>query len=521
MRMRDELGTIYEDHQFAHLFPARGQPAESPWRLALTTVMQFAEGLSDRQAADAVRSRIDWKYVLSLELTDPGFDHTVLSEFRTRLLAGNAEQLLFDTLLARVRERGLLKMRGRQRTDSTHVLAAIRALNRLERVGETLRHALNRVAVVAPDWLRAWVPPEWFDRYGPRMDTYRLPKTAAARTALAAVIGADGRRLLQAVDAASDLPWLREVPAVQTLRQVWAEHYTDPPGLLRWRERHEMPSPADLITSPYDVEARYCTKRGITWVGYKVHVTETCEDGQPHLITQVLTTPATTPDCVMGPAIHHALAQRDLLPGTHLLDGGYVDADLLVTAQAQHQIEVVGPTFGSYSRQRREGQGYDLAAFVIDWEAQQARCPQGQTSVKWTPGHDMRGGPVVRIRFDTPTCRACPVRPACTWAKEAPRQLTVRPQAQHEAIRAARQHQETAAFKAQYAQRAGIEGTHAQGIRRCGLRWARYRGLAKTRLQHLITAVALKMVRLGEWWLGTPQAKTRCSPFAALRAVAA
>ena len=521
MRMRDALGTIDEDHQFAHLFPARGQPAESPRRLALTTVMQFAEGLSDRQAADAVRSRIDWKYVLSLELTDPGFDHTVLREFRTRLLAGNAEQLLLDTLLARVRERGLLKTRGRQRTDSTHVLAVIRALNRLERVGETLRHALNRVAVVAPDWLRAWVPPEWFDRYGPRMDTYRLPKTAAARTALAAVIGADGRRLLQAVDTLADLPWLREVPAVQTRRQVWAEHYTDPPGPLRGRERHEMPSPADLITSPYDVEARYCTKRGITWVGYKVHVTETCEDGQPHLITQVLTTPATTPDCVMGPAIHHALAQRDLLPGTHLLDGGYVDADLLVTAQAQHQIEVVGPTFGSYSRQRREGQGYDLAAFVIDWEAQQARCPQGQTSVKWTPGHDMRGGPVVRIRFDTPTCRACPVRPACTWAKEAPRQLTVRPQAQHEAIRAARQHQETAAFKAQYAQRAGIEGTHTQAIRRCGLRWARYRGLAKTRLQHLITAVALNVVRLGEWWLGTPQAKTRCSPFAALRVVAA
>jgi transposase len=521
IRVRDELGTIYEDQLFVSLFPARGQPAEPPWRLALTTVMQFAEGLSDRQAADAVRSRIDWKYALSLELTDAGFDHTVLSEFRTRLLAGEAERLRLDTLLARVRERGLLKARGRQRTDSTHVLAAIRTLNRLERVGETLRHALNSLAVVAPDWLRAQVPAAWFDRYGPRMDTYRLPKTAAARTTLAAVIGADGRRLLQAVDTASDLPWLREVPAVQTLRQVWAEHYTDPPGPLRWRERHEMPSPADLITSPYEVEARYCTKRGITWVGYKVHVTETCEDGQPHLITQVLTTPATTPDCVMGPAIHHALAQRDLLPGTHLLDGGYVDADLLVTAQAPHQIEVVGPTFGSYSRQRREGQGYDLAAFVIEWEAQQARCPQGQTSVKWTPGHDMRGGPVVRIRFDTATCRACPVRPACTWAKEAPRQLTVRPQAPHEAIRAARQHQETAAFKAQYAQRAGVEGTHAQGIRRCGLRWARYRGLAKTRLQHLIAAVALNVVRLGGWWLGTPQAKTRCPPLAALRAVAA
>ena len=155
MRMRDELGTIYDDQLFIALFPARGQPAESPWRLALTTVMQFAEGLSDRQAADAVRSRLDWKYALSLELTDPGFDHTVLSEFLARLVAGQAEQLLLETLLTRVRERGLLKVRGRQCTDSTHVLAAIRVLNRLELVGETVRHALNSLAVVAPDWLRA------------------------------------------------------------------------------------------------------------------------------------------------------------------------------------------------------------------------------------------------------------------------------------------------------------------------------------------------------------------------------
>src|SRR5919109_3939010 len=158
MRMCDELGATYDDYLFAPLFPARGQPAASPWRLALTTVMQFAEGLSDRQAADAVRSRIDWKYALSLELTDPGFDHSVLSEFRTRLVTGQAEQLLIETLLTQVRERGLLKVRGRQRTDSMHVLAAIRVLNRLELVGETLRHALNRLAVIAPDWLRAHAP---------------------------------------------------------------------------------------------------------------------------------------------------------------------------------------------------------------------------------------------------------------------------------------------------------------------------------------------------------------------------
>jgi transposase len=458
---------------------------------------------------------------LSLELTDPGFDHTVLSEFRTRLVAGQAAQLLLETLLARVRERGLLKVRGRQRTDSTHVLAAIHVLNRLELVGETLRHALNSLAVVAPDWLRAQVSPEWVDRDGTRVENYRLPNTAAAREELAATIGADGRRLLQAVDATTGRPWLQDIPAVTTLRQVWTEQYTDPPGPLRWRAVNERAASAELIASPYDPEARYSTKRDVQWVGYKVHLTKTCDDSQPHLITQVLTTPATTPDCVMGPTIHQDLAQRDLLPSTHLLDGGYVDAELLVTSQTEHQIDVVGPTFGSYSHQRRAGQGYDLGAFVIEWEAQQARCPQGQTSVKWTPGRDVSGDPVVRIRFERATCRACPARQVCTWAKDAPRQLTVRPEAQHQAIQVARQRQETAEFKAQYARRAGGEGTHAQGIRRCGLRRSRYLGLAKTHLQHLCTAVALNVVRLGEWWLGTPPAATRCAPFAALWVAAA
>src|SRR5712692_326653 len=165
IRMRDEIGVIYEDEAFASLFSHRGQPAEAPWRLALVTIMQYAEGLSDRQAAEAVRSRIDWKYALNLELTDPGFDYTVLCEFRARLIVGNTEQLLLDALLTRCRERKLLKARGRQRSDSTHVLGAIRALNRLECVGETLRHALNSLAVVAPEWLRSQSHTEWVARY--------------------------------------------------------------------------------------------------------------------------------------------------------------------------------------------------------------------------------------------------------------------------------------------------------------------------------------------------------------------
>ena len=252
LRIADELGPLYRDDQFAELFPTRGQPAASPARLALASVLQYVEGLSDRQAADAVRGRIDWKYALGLELTDPGFDHTVLSEFRSRLVNGQAEQQLLDTLLERCRELGLIRERGRQRTDSTHVLAAVRVLNRLERVGETMRAALNELAVMAPDWLQALAPAEWYRRYGRRVENYHLPKTDAAREELARVIAADGERLLAAVDAATDQPELAQLPAVVTLRRVWAEQYTGDPGQLRWREVKDMPSPAGLISSPYD-----------------------------------------------------------------------------------------------------------------------------------------------------------------------------------------------------------------------------------------------------------------------------
>lgn len=176
MQVRDRFGMLYQNHQFAHLFAAEGQPALAPARLALITVMQYMEGVGDRQAAENVRDRISWKYALGLELSDPGFDFTVLSEFRKRLLSDDAEALLFDTVLELFREAGLLKARGKQRTDSTHVLAAIRTLHRLENVGETLRHALNELATIALTWLRQHADPAWSERYGQRIEQYRLPK---------------------------------------------------------------------------------------------------------------------------------------------------------------------------------------------------------------------------------------------------------------------------------------------------------------------------------------------------------
>jgi transposase len=517
MQVADHLGTIYHDTQFAALFPTRGQPAAAPARLALVTILQFAEGLSDRQAADAVRSRIDWKYVLGLELTDSGFHHTVLSEFRTRLVAGKAEHLLLDTLLTLARTQGLLKTRGRQRTDSTHVLAAIRVLNRLERVGETLRAALNSLAAVVPAWVQALAPPEWYKRYGHRVENYQMPKPDTARKALAAVIGADGQTLLHAIEAAVDQPWLREIPAVQTLRRVWAEQYVEVNGTLNWREVKDMPSPAELLASPYDPEARYSTKREIEWVGYKVHVTETCEVDTPHLIVNVETTPATTPDDNMVTCVHASLEQRALLPAEHLVDKGYTDSQVLVESQRTYGVALIGPVADDPSWQARTGTGFDKSQFVVHWERKVVTCPMGKQSISWLP-NTYKNGITWEVRFARRDCTPCLHRAQCTRAKKEPRLLGLQEREHHEALQAARHRQTTKAFQRQYAPRAGIESTHAQGMRRCGLRQTRYIGLAKTHVQHLATAAALNFVRLGEWLAGTPRAKTRYSSFAALKA---
>src|SRR5215212_6564992 len=196
LKLRDELGAIFADADFADLFPRLGQPGLPPWRLALVTLLQFRENLPDRQAAEAVRARIDWKYLLGLELADPGFDHSVLCEFRARLLAGSAEERLLHKLLEACQRRGLLKARGRQRTDATHVVASVRALNRLELVGETLRAALNELAIMAPGWLRGAAPEAWYKRYAHRIEDSRLPQAAAKRETYAWAVGEDGFALL-------------------------------------------------------------------------------------------------------------------------------------------------------------------------------------------------------------------------------------------------------------------------------------------------------------------------------------
>src|SRR4051812_47558074 len=295
--LRNRLGPVFDDTGFADLYPQRGQPAYTPWRLALVTLLQFREGLSDRQAAEAVRARIDWKYLLALDLADAGFDHTVLCTFRGRLLAGDASERLLARVLDTARDAGMLKARGRQRTDSTHVLAAVRDLSFLELVAETLRAALDDVAAVAPDWLRAVAKPVWFERYGRRVEDYRLPKSREEREALALEVGADGFVLLDALDAPDAPAAARALPMVRTLRDVWRVHYArDDDGRLRWRSVAELPPVAERVQSPYDPEAHFSQKRQFGWTGYKVHVTEACDDDAVHLITHVMSRPAMRPD---------------------------------------------------------------------------------------------------------------------------------------------------------------------------------------------------------------------------------
>jgi transposase len=521
MRMRDELGVFYQDAAFASLFPTRGRPAESPGLLALVTVMQFAEDLTDRQAADAVRSRIDWKYALGLELTDPGFDYTLLSDFRLRLIEGSLDCQLLDLMLERFKTLGLLKAGGTQRTDSTHVLAAVRHLNRLELVGETLRHLLNTLAVAAPAWLQVQIPPEWYERYATRFEASRLPTKAAERQALAEQIGRDGTLLLQVLYEETTPRWLRQVPAVEITRQIWLQQYYVQEGQMRWRARDDLPPGKQLIESPFDEAARYSYKRSTEWVGYKVHLTECCDAELPHLLTHVITTPATTGDVEETATVHRALQDKQLLPHRHLVDAGYTDAELLEEAQRQYGLELCGPVREDSSWQARTEGAFALADFRLDWEARSAECPQGHSSTLWSEGYDDRGQATITIHFAHATCRDCPVRQCCTQAAKKPRKLKIRPQPVHEALQAARHYQTTEAFKQTYAARAGIEGTISQATRTFGLRRSRYVGLEKTHFQHIAVSAAINLIRFHAWREERPFAPTRISAFKKLQPQAA
>jgi transposase len=276
--VRDRLGELFADAEFTAGFGRRGRPGWSPGRLALVTVLQMAENLTDRQAADAVRDKISWKYALGLGLDDEGFDASVLSEFRARVAAQGLEQRVLDLLLARLVEHGLVGAGGRARTDSTHVVSAVRDLNRLELAGESVRAALEALAAAAPDWLATAVDvADWAGRYRARVDTWRLPTSRVKRGELMAAYGADAVALLRAVHDRAAPVWLAELSAVEVLRRVLVQNYVitiDAAGreVIRAREADTdgLPPGRTRLSSPYDPDARWAAKGDdLHWNGYK------------------------------------------------------------------------------------------------------------------------------------------------------------------------------------------------------------------------------------------------------------
>ncbi|HEX9411909.1 MAG TPA: IS1182 family transposase [Ktedonobacterales bacterium] len=519
MQMRDILGVISRDEQFAELFAGRGRPVIPPWRLALVTVMQFAEGLADRQAADAVRARIDWKDALGLELTDAGFDYSVLSECRARLVAGSAEERLLDVVLAACAQHGYLTARGTPRTDAPHVLAVVRTLYRLERVAETLRATLNALATVAPDWLRTQVSPDWYDRYGRRIEAERLPKGQQARRMYAAQVGADGQQLLDAAQTPDAPEQVRQASEVALLRRIWSQQCTRAQdGGFALCDPKALPKAREIVESPDESEARYAIKRGRHWVGYKVQLTETCDADAPHLLTQVHTTVAPAHDVEHLLTIQQSLAARHRLPALQLVDTADTSSRNLARSHERYQVDLIGPVYVDRQWQGRVAPGFTIERCEIDWDRRQVTCPQGHASVGWSETTSAQGRAAVPVTFDPTDCLPCPARSRCTRAKTGggARALTLKAREEHALLRVARSRQQTADCAALDAQRAGIEGAFSQGVRAFGLRQARYRGLRKTQVQDVATATAMDLSRLYHWFEGDPPTTTRRSRFARL-----
>ena len=313
-------------------------------------------------------------------------------------------------------------------------------------------------------------------------------------------------------------------------------------GVIRRREKEPegdgLPPGHARIASPYDTDARWGVKRDTFWLGYKLHVTETCDDeprcgcpGEggagrrghdkdcaapafPNLITHVATTGATVTDNQMTSVIHDELAGKTLAPGRHYLDSGYLSAALLVSEAARHGIALIGPLLADTPAQARAGNGYARADFAVDYGSKTVTCPQGRTAASWTPC-TQHGKDAIVATFSASDCGPCPARSLCTTSGKNRRQLTVPPRDLAQAQAAARAAENTIPFQADYARRAGVEGTMHQATSH-GARRTRYRGLPKTSLDHVYMACALNLLRLHAYWTGTPLDRRRTSHLARL-----
>lgn len=494
----DQLYVQYRDEDFADLYHREGKPGLSPVLLAFVTVFQCLENLSDRKAVEALKFRIDWKYALHLPLAYAGFDSSVLCEFRQRLITHEAEGRVFDRVLEQVRDLGLLKHRGTQRTDSLALLTRARTLRRLELVFETLRVALRALLRADADWLTASLPATWADRYQYHCRVER--HSEAERQALEAVVGDDGQWLLDRL-AADDTPeTLRDLPAIAILRTVWEQQF-EAGDMGRQFKAKSSGTGAERIETPYDPEAHW-SKKGTrdTWTGYKLQATETADADYPHLITDIAVTGSTENDRSALVAIAERQEQRGVLPGERYADQGYLTGPALAAAEARGE-DLIGPIQAAPSPQAKLPDGFTHADFQIDVAARTATCPAGHPgTAKDYVGNQDKGDKGIVFTFQWQHCRDCPLRARCVTGKRQ-RYLIVREH--YERVQQARARQKTEAFQRAYQQhRPGVEGCLSALIRGQGIRHCRYAGRKQNNLRALFIGAAVNLARSAAWLAG-------------------
>ena len=479
------------EQEYADLYSAEGKPGISPVILAFITVFQYMEKLSDRQAINSLRMRLDWKYALHLELEYEGFDFSVLSEFRDRLIEGQAEGRVFEKLVEQIQKMGLIKEHGKQRSDSIAMLSKVRRLSRLESVVETLRLAIVAIVDTDPKWSQEIIPPDWEEKYGERF--VRQKYSEKEWQEYEEQIGDNGHWLLGRLEKGSAPAEVQNLPAVQVLKTVWAQQFREEAGKMVYKDLKTYDGHTQ-IQSPHDPEARYSRKRHFEWVGDKVQVTETEDEGYPHIITDIVGTSSNRTDYEELSAIQDRLAQRGYLPAEHYVDAGYMSGPNLDSSQKK-QIDLIGPLPTVRTPQDMLPDGMTRAHFQINSEKKTVTCPKGYVAKNPIPDHNS-----LSFRFPAAVCAACEFHARCCTGKAG---RTIGISAYYELTEAAQARQKTDAFKKDYHQhRSGVEGSLSALVRGHGMRMARYIGQKKRNVQAVFTGCAANLKRTASWMNG-------------------
>jgi len=487
----DRLFEELNEEEYADLYSIEGKPGISPVILAFVTVFQFMEKLADRQAVNSLRMRLDWKYALHLPLDYEGFDFSVLSEFRDRLLSGHAEGRVFEKLVEQIWELGLIKEHGKQRTDSIAMLTKVRRLCRLETVVETLRLAIVAIVNTDRDWSEEIIQPSWEEKYGERF--VRQSYSEKEWKEYEEQIGENGQWLLKRLEKGGAPAELQNLPEVQVLKIVWAQQFREAAGKMVYTDLKKYVGHTQ-IQSPHDPEARYSRKRHFEWVGDKVQVTETEDAGYPHIITDMVGTSSNQTDYEELPAIQERLEQRECLPAEHYVDAGYMSGPNLDNSHKKH-IDLIGPLPTVTTPQDLLPDGITRAYFQIDAKNNTVICPKGYIAKNPQPVNNS-----LSFRFPNEVCATCELRSRCCTGKGG---RTIGISAYYELTEAARERQKTETFKKDYHQhRSGVEGSLSALVRGHGMRVARYIGQRKRHLQAVFTGCAANLKRTASWLAG-------------------